>query len=309
MSFAVFALAEEGSISNKNIFQDIDQDGLSDAEESVYGTDPRNPDTDSDSYSDGVEVKGGYDPLKPAPNDKIIPKINPQVLSDANEKRSENSVNLTEEINQKAVALLEEKTKENKEIEITDINALIEESLESKITFDDLPIIDLSAIKIKRQNYEKLGETERLAKEKKDTLEYIAAVAYIFAVNSPQEISVFEDLENLMDKITGQVMIFTSSGFSDTSYFKNLADKGEQITEQLKEIEVPQNMLELHVQGMQIAEYALILRKVSFDQNDPYASIINLSKAANFIELMQNFSENLNSHLTKMGISEIPVSF
>ncbi len=44
---------------------DIDQDGLSDADETVYGTEPNNPDTDGDGVSDGVEVQWNSDPLNP----------------------------------------------------------------------------------------------------------------------------------------------------------------------------------------------------------------------------------------------------
>ncbi|HLD20975.1 MAG TPA: hypothetical protein VJB64_02680 [Patescibacteria group bacterium] len=44
---------------------DTDQDGLTDEEEEVYGTDPENSDTDGDSYLDGDEVAAGYDPNGP----------------------------------------------------------------------------------------------------------------------------------------------------------------------------------------------------------------------------------------------------
>lgn len=44
---------------------DVDGDGLTDAEEGFYGTDPRNADTDHDTYSDGVEVASDYDPTGP----------------------------------------------------------------------------------------------------------------------------------------------------------------------------------------------------------------------------------------------------
>lgn len=42
---------------------DSDSDGLTDAEEELYGTDPENPDTDADGYPDGSEVLKGYNPL------------------------------------------------------------------------------------------------------------------------------------------------------------------------------------------------------------------------------------------------------
>jgi hypothetical protein len=43
---------------------DADQDGLPDSVETIYKTDPANPDTDGDGYKDGDEIKNGYDPLK-----------------------------------------------------------------------------------------------------------------------------------------------------------------------------------------------------------------------------------------------------
>jgi hypothetical protein len=44
---------------------DSDGDGLTDAEEILYHTDPFNADTDGDSYFDGDEVLHGYSPLAP----------------------------------------------------------------------------------------------------------------------------------------------------------------------------------------------------------------------------------------------------
>lgn len=44
---------------------DTDDDGLPDAQEKVYGSDPNNPDTDGDGYEDGHEVRFGYSPTGP----------------------------------------------------------------------------------------------------------------------------------------------------------------------------------------------------------------------------------------------------
>ena len=43
--------------------KDSDNDGLSDKDEAVYGTDPKRADTDGDGYLDGDEIKNGYNPL------------------------------------------------------------------------------------------------------------------------------------------------------------------------------------------------------------------------------------------------------
>lgn len=48
---------------------DSDNDGLSDWEESVYGTNSNNPDSDGDGYLDGEEVASKRDPLKKGPDD------------------------------------------------------------------------------------------------------------------------------------------------------------------------------------------------------------------------------------------------
>ncbi len=49
-----------------NEFQiDTDQDGLTDFDESIWGTNINNSDTDGDGYGDSEEIKNGYDPLGP----------------------------------------------------------------------------------------------------------------------------------------------------------------------------------------------------------------------------------------------------
>lgn len=46
---------------------DKDRDGLSDAKERIYGTDPQRADTDEDGYADGEEVRRGFDPTTAGP--------------------------------------------------------------------------------------------------------------------------------------------------------------------------------------------------------------------------------------------------
>ena len=47
---------------NTDFMPDTDGDGLTDHEESYWGTDPNNPDTDGDGYTDQEEVANGYNP-------------------------------------------------------------------------------------------------------------------------------------------------------------------------------------------------------------------------------------------------------
>lgn len=61
---------------------DPDHDGLTNAQEAAWGTDPLNPDTDGDGYLDGEEVATGHNPLIPGPNDLLNDGNLTQQLSD-----------------------------------------------------------------------------------------------------------------------------------------------------------------------------------------------------------------------------------
>lgn len=70
--------ARPGQATIVNPQEDSDSDGLTNAEEAVWGTDPKNADTDGDSYRDGDEVKASHNPTIPGPNDKLPAGFNPQ---------------------------------------------------------------------------------------------------------------------------------------------------------------------------------------------------------------------------------------
>jgi len=66
----------ENLVSDDNA--DPDHDGLTNAQERQYHTDPLNPDSDGDGFKDGDEVKAGYDPTKiPAEDPKVINQLKP----------------------------------------------------------------------------------------------------------------------------------------------------------------------------------------------------------------------------------------
>ena len=58
-------LAAQVSSFSYSFILDEDEDGLTNAEEFLYGTDPENPDTDADGYVDGIELDNNFDPLNP----------------------------------------------------------------------------------------------------------------------------------------------------------------------------------------------------------------------------------------------------
>lgn len=312
LSFSVFAFAEENS---KNIFQDSDQDGLSNEEERSFGTNPYNSDTDRDGYSDGIEIKSGYDPLKPAPGDKIVNENKESEQKAASEvagvtdtkEISTNEENLTDELSSQVAALLKAKQSENSEISMDDINAIIEKTVSTSTTFEDLPEVDESTIKIKEQNYSKLSADERTEKEKEDSLTYLTAISYIMAANSPEKLSTSDNLESLSEMILGKVESVSPESY-DESFFNDLVAKEESILEQLKEIEVPENMLELHKKGLQIAIYTISLKdELEINTQDPIKSIVNISKINGILSLSSNLFSEVFTSFGELGIDEIPI--
>jgi len=111
---------------------DLDNDGLSDLEESFYKTDFRDPDTDGDGYLDGEELASGYDPRIAAPND-----IKPGVIS-----RAASNINLTERLVGRLYASVDQG-----EIDINDLEAenftAIDDALDSiayNTTLESIPV-------------------------------------------------------------------------------------------------------------------------------------------------------------------------
>lgn len=306
LSFAVFSYAQNNSDSSKNIFEDSDQDGLSDEEEKMYGTDPRNSDTDGDGYTDSTEIKSGYDPLKPAPGDKLVTNSG-EVAGTSTEKTLADEDNLTDKLSQQAVELINKSQSENTEVGIEDLDSIIDETIGKELTFDDLPEIDKETINIKEVDYSNLSEDERKAKEKEDTSTYISAISYIILTNSPYQVTKGDDLEKFSEEFISQIKDFSST--FDNSYFIKLAEKGESSLEQMNDIEVPENLVDLHIKGLQLAKYSISLKdEAKITSEDPAMSIVNLSKVNNLISLTESFAMEVEGKLSDLGISELPIN-
>ncbi len=72
----VHALANDGPVltqqkTSDSPSEDPDHDGLTNAEETLWNTDPFNPDSDGDGFKDGEETASGHNPLIPGPDDLI----------------------------------------------------------------------------------------------------------------------------------------------------------------------------------------------------------------------------------------------
>ncbi len=299
------------SQSAQSIFEDFDQDGLSNAEESIWGTDPYNPDTDGDGYSDYAEIKSGYDPLKPAPGDKIIS----QETSSEREKEEsllmneqENSLNITQKTAAQIAGMVEGVSSDGEEITLESIEALVNEAISESNEPIELPEIEEGEIRVLKQEYSQLSEEARKNKEKEDSIKYLSSIAYVIASTSPQQTRLDSGdifAEMLEKEISQAIGGFSQGGFEQ---IEEWIGRGTEALEMMKEIEVPENMLDIHKKGLQIAKYSLSLEDISRPNvEDPIGNIAILSRAQGLLVLMGTYQEEIMETIEAIGIQEIPL--
>lgn len=299
------------SKSAQNIFEDFDQDGLSNAEELIWGTDPYNPDTDGDGYSDYAEIKSGYDPLKPAPGDKIISK---ETFPEREEESSlfvteqENSLNITQKTAAQIAGMVEGVSSDGKEITLESIEALVNEAISESNKPIELPEIEEGEIRVLKQDYSQLSEEVRKNKEKEDSIKYLSSIAYIIASTSPQQIEL--DSGDIFSEMLEEEISQAIGGFSQGSFnqIEKWIARGTESLEMMKEVEVPENMLDIHKKGLQIAKYALSLQNISQpNTEDPIGNIAILSRAQGLLVLVGTYQEEVMQTIEAIGIQEIPL--
>lgn len=296
-SFAFFALASDSLSQKQAVFEDSDKDGLSDDEESVYGTDPTKADSDGDGYSDGVEVRSGYDPLKPAPGDKI--SVAPAVLGES----ATNGDDMTSQLSEKFAQFIEENKDKEGALSVEDLDVIIQDALGEELEGDEPISIDESLIRIKEQNYEALSAEERRQKENEDARAYFKSILYILISNIPGEVSSEEDLSAALREFSFQLeALFEGSANQKNDYFDDLTARGKLILGQISLIEVPEQLLELHKEGLLFLARALELNKLTINVDDAIGLIVNVSKIQSVVEQGSVFQQNFILKMNECGI-------
>ncbi len=311
LSFSFYSFAENNSSTDKNIFLDSDQDGLSDAEEKAYGTDPRAADTDGDSYSDGIEVKSGYDPLKPAPGDKLVQEETATVSAPAPTVlgATTDEDNLTQKVSEKMTALIEEKQNAGTDpttepaISVADVQDAINEVMDQNLKEITLPEVSIKDIKIKEQNYSKLDAEEAKSKKREDFANYASSIFYIFSSNSPQPITSGSDINKFaqyFQEVLGSAITSRSASSLD-----DLEKSGDNMVEQLKNIEVPVEVADLHLQALRYALGAKEMKTlINPSVNDPLKDAANLTQFSNFMNESTLFFEEMGQKLEEYGLAD-----
>lgn len=305
LSIAFFALADD-STTDKNIFQDSDQDGLSNDEEALYKTDSLNRDTDGDGYSDGVEVESGYDPLKPAPGDKLISVINQKDTTPS--ERVSDADTLTGQVSAQIATMVQQGTNDGgAPVTIDEVNTAVQNIMSQTDEEIVLPEVNTDDIKIKILP-KKLKGDQLEEKKREDALQYLTVMAYILANNSPKKFHDKTDFSSVMTSLGIDSLTAVATG--NGSFLEDISKKGEKTLKEVKDVEVPEDMLELHMKAIKIAKYSITLNEEAKKKSpsDPLGQVASLSKVQGFLGVIAEYVQELYGKMGDLGIKEIPVN-
>ncbi|MEI7962118.1 MAG: hypothetical protein WCI04_07320, partial [archaeon] len=256
-------------------------------------------------YSDGVEVKSGYDPTIPAPGDKLASTITPKTPAEQLQDTAitPEKPKLTDELIQKLQNFTN--SKNGQAITQTDMQStmgtFVAEKTGNLMTWENLPEIDRTQIKILKQPYASLKEADKKVRLLKDSANYLSTMSYLLISNSPNSILTDADtkafIENFLNKLAG-----LTSPSPDLVYFADLGNRTELFLNQVNEITVPETMLELHVKFLRLLRGALTMQEVSSPVQDPIASMIVMTKVQNLTDLLVGFFGNdFQNYFNQLG--------
>lgn len=299
-SLTLFTAAQNAP---ENVFEDFDGDGLSNREEQTLGTDYQNADTDGDGYGDGVEVASGYDPLKPAPGDRLIePKAEKEELG-----RGGDNTNLTEAITEDVYSYLKDVEEAGRGgLSTEEFNENVGGIVEENVSFNDLPAVDTDRIRIKDQDYDDLSDEQEQKRIDDDNIEYITQVLFLLRKHTP-ELFEGQSSEQTVSRVVTETNTFFST-LDDATFFETILGDAEILTERLYDLTVPEEMFDVHIEAIQLFEFALSIKEEGsyLDvADDPFAFIITLTKIQTLIVLFQDYSDSLQVYIDKYDLQEI----
>lgn len=276
---------------------DSDCDGLTNSEEASYGTNPQKYDSDDDGYSDGVEVKSGYNPLVKAPNDKIgVITTNSGSLNDLD---SINTIGSTPSATQVFSDKLNEfiNSKKDQAITTTDIQKftseqITEQTAESVFNIGQIPTIQRSEIEIIPQQYTNLNVEDRKEAMMKDAVRYFFNVGYILESSLTEPITNADEFKKFQGEFLSHVQTLATQN-PDYNYFSNLGYKLALERDLLKNVKVPETMVDIHIKFIQLIDAYLSLRNSAISStSDSVGSVINLAKISQLISYTDSFLSN-----------------
>jgi hypothetical protein len=237
--------------------------------------------------------------LKKAPGDKIIPDAD---MPTSTATADPNQPNMTAALAQKISTAIDAAGTNNQEVNLDQVQSMVTDATNTQVTPDELPQISPKDIKIKKQNYKNLSKDKADAQKKDDFTTYIAGLSYIASSNSPTPITSNTDINGVTSSLLSQLVGAITSG--NLSSAKGLSTSGEKILQQMKDLEVPEELVDMHIKGLQLATYAIGMQdKIAPNQDDPVMAITNYSKMQSLIDLVVTYSSDVQAQCSKYGLT------
>ena len=132
-------------------------------------------------------------------------------------------------------------------------------------------------------------------------------MAYLMSNNTPRTFQTEADLSSILMSLSSDSIVALSSG--NMEYIDQLSKQGEKMLEELKDVTVPEQMLDVHVKALKMAKYAMQLKtELAPSSEDPLGQIASLSKAQGFFGVVISFMNEIQQKLLQYGIEEIPLN-
>jgi hypothetical protein len=210
--------------------------------------------------------------------------------------------NLTVDMAKKIADATVGKGAEDPGVSTEQLQSIIEAAINQNTEEEATPDIDIATLKIKKQDYQGLSAKKIKEKEKEDFVKYIASLYYIFASNSPQPITSSSDMSKAIASTTESIVYAISK--ESPQAVRDLSASGEKISQQLRELETPEKLLDLHIKAIAYADHTKLLQKyIAPTTSDPVKKLVNLGKLQGFIESLSSFSEEINSRMDEYGVT------
>lgn len=191
-------------------------------------------------------------------------------------------------------------SKKGQTITLPDLSAFSTQEATTKIgdqnvyaTFDDLPQVDKSEIKILPQKYDSLSDDKKQAQIKSDDDTYLTKLAYIILSNLPVSVLSATDLTKLKDSFYNNLTSLNSADNSQAvAYFTDLGNRMDLIMSQTKDFQVPENLVNSYTKALRLTKGIKTLSQDSKNANDPVSQVIILKKVTNLTTLFTGFFQS-----------------
>jgi hypothetical protein len=186
-----------------------------------------------------------------------------------------------------------------------DLNQIIQSSLTSTNVQKPMPEISDDEIKVLPPvDDKKLSADEIKAKQKAEIETYLSSLAFVFAQNSPFPVDSTANLSSSLNTETDNLLSALLAG--DQKKIDDYAQKTQSSMDQIKQIEVPYVMKDLHKSALQLAMYTLSLKDdLVINPSDPAKSLAAMSSLQTLGTSGLQLQSKLQSILSDYGISEI----